>query len=270
MKKLSFEAFLERARTTHNDLYQYSECQNFSNTKKIPIICPRHGLFHQLPRKHLEGQGCQKCASKNNKLKSVRPWTYDEDQYIINNFNKKNISELALDLKRGRNFLKQRILELGLNRTHMRAAKFYKDIKLSKFESYKRGAQVRNLSFEIGIDDIWQLFLKQGRKCALTGWTISFKNPETASVDRIDSSLGYTKDNIQIVHKNINILKMDWSESFLFDASKAIFLNCKEKHKRKEIKWAVDNWHDTEHPFYAEVSDDENYQPIVRKYDDLF
>lgn len=45
-----------------------------------------------------------------------------------------------------------------------------------------------------------------GGKCALTGWNISIIE-NTASPDRIDSSKGYVKDNIQWVHKNVNISK---------------------------------------------------------------
>ena len=35
----------------------------------------------------------------------------------------------------------------------------------------------------------------------------------TASLDRIDSSKGYTKDNVQWVHKDINYIKRDLSDS---------------------------------------------------------
>ncbi len=268
MKKITNEIFFYRAKLLHGDRFDYSKSDFKSLEHRIIIICKKHGEFSQLPRKHLEGQGCKRCSARENQIKSVKPWEQKEDEYLKNNFNKP-IYILQKEMKRGKKFILNRIKELSINRESCRKIKKYEDIKLSKFESYKRGAEIRGFCFEIDIEDIWEKFLEQRGKCALTGWNISFKN-ETASLDRIDSSIGYTLKNIQIVHKDINILKMDWSESFLFDASKAIFLNCKEKHKRKEIKWAVDNWHDTEHPFYAEVSDDENYQPIVRKYDDLF
>jgi hypothetical protein len=32
-------------------------------------------------------------------------------------------------------------------------------------------------------------------------------NPQTASLDRIDSNKGYTKDNVVWVHKNVNAFK---------------------------------------------------------------
>lgn len=57
----------------------------------------------------------------------------------------------------------------------------------------------------------WELFLKQNRKCALSGEDIYFPkvNGEmgTASLDRIDSSKGYIQGNVQWVHKHINLMK---------------------------------------------------------------
>jgi len=65
------------------------------------------------------------------------------------------------------------------------------------------------------------LFIKQNKKCALTGLDIKFgvRNDKitgtyeetTASLDRIDSSKGYVKGNIQWVHKDINIMKNDFN-----------------------------------------------------------
>lgn len=66
---------------------------------------------------------------------------------------------------------------------------------------------------------IWELFLKQNRKCALSGIEIVFavgrKNQKntTASLDRIDSTKGYTKDNVQWVHKNVNSMKTNYKQS---------------------------------------------------------
>jgi hypothetical protein len=59
----------------------------------------------------------------------------------------------------------------------------------------------------ITIEDAWNLFLTQDRKCALTGLQIQLGNERTASLDRIDSSLGYVYGNVQWVHKDINRMK---------------------------------------------------------------
>lgn len=74
-----------------------------------------------------------------------------------------------------------------------------------------------NYEFNITIEDIWNQFLKQDRKCALSGVLLtlakdskpkSFKE-QTASLDRIDSTKGYTPENIQWVHKIVNKMKQN-------------------------------------------------------------
>jgi hypothetical protein len=61
----------------------------------------------------------------------------------------------------------------------------------------------------------WEL--QQG-KCALSGAPLLSEggSPYTASLDRTDSSKGYTADNIQWVCWIVNKMKMDWTqEEFL-------------------------------------------------------
>jgi hypothetical protein len=62
----------------------------------------------------------------------------------------------------------------------------------------------------------WDLFEQQGRKCALTGEPIELQrgtSPFTASLDRIDSDIGYIEGNVQWVHTDINIMKGVLSEA---------------------------------------------------------
>ena len=99
--------------------------------------------------------------------------------------------------------------------------KGYGEISSSLFNRIKLGATKRGFSFDITIEYIWELFLKQNCKCAISGMDIDFgtrflKSDCTASLDRIDSSLGYTKDNIQWTHKIINVMKMDLEEKQFF------------------------------------------------------
>lgn len=80
-----------------------------------------------------------------------------------------------------------------------------------------RNASDRGLEFDVSCELAWQVFLGQGRKCALSGESLQFctsvRDPKfTASLDRIDSGKGYTPDNIQWVHKTVNLIKMHLSE----------------------------------------------------------
>ena len=57
----------------------------------------------------------------------------------------------------------------------------------------------------------WDVFLKQGRKCAYTKLPLTFprtwKDIGNASLDRINSDAGYVEGNIQWVDKRVNIMK---------------------------------------------------------------
>lgn len=86
----------------------------------------------------------------------------------------------------------------------------YGDISGAKWSNIKNGAKDRKINFDIKIEYAWQLFLSQNKKCVFTGIELNFNEP-TASLDRIDSLVGYIEGNIQWVHKDIN--KMKWNLS---------------------------------------------------------
>lgn len=89
------------------------------------------------------------------------------------------------------------------------------ELGLRYFNTTRDNAKSRNLEFNLDIKDLWNLFLKQERKCALTGLILTWDNipkNQTASLDRIDSLKGYTIDNVQWVHKYANYMKMDFTQ----------------------------------------------------------
>ena len=59
--------FINKAKKIHNDKYDYSLVDYIHSKTKVKIICFEHGVFEQMPQKHLIGQGCSKC-SKTKKL----------------------------------------------------------------------------------------------------------------------------------------------------------------------------------------------------------
>ena len=104
----------------------------------------------------------------------------------------------------------------------------YREIPMGWFSKYflRKG---RKRTGNVTLEDIWQMYEAQERKCALSGVPISFKKTElgiSASIDRIDSNKEYTKDNIQLVHKDVNIMKnkfnqIDFIEFCILIADKA-------------------------------------------------
>jgi hypothetical protein len=110
--------------------------------------------------------------------------------------------------------------------------KKYKEIYGVFFSRIKHSAKKRHLEFKITIQQIWDLFIKQNRKCALSGLELKFSSLSdssdgTASLDRIDSRQGYITGNIQLVHKDINYMKQDLSDKEFIDYCKIIANNNK-------------------------------------------
>lgn len=91
-----------------------------------------------------------------------------------------------------------------------------------KWGGIKANAKMRNIPFELTIQQAWEKFLEQNRKCIYTGEELHFRRTsydyeyDTASLDRIDSLFGYTAGNFQWVHKKVNEIKWDLTnEKFL-------------------------------------------------------
>lgn len=86
----------------------------------------------------------------------------------------------------------------------------------------RSAAEKRGLALEVDMPFVKQLLKKQKNLCALSGLPIHFatsseeffNGEHTASLDRIDSKLGYTKKNVQWVHKDINKIKVNLDEEY--------------------------------------------------------
>lgn len=94
----------------------------------------------------------------------------------------------------------------------------YKYIHGHFVNTFKLGADIRNIYFNITAKDIWEQSEKQNRKCFFTGLHLTFpilskdRTSCNGSVDRIDSKIGYIPNNIQLVHKKINLMKQDMTQ----------------------------------------------------------
>ena len=61
------EDFIRKAQKIHSNKYDYSKVEYVNNRSKVCIVCPEHGEFLQIPDKHLQGEGCPKCCTKNRR-----------------------------------------------------------------------------------------------------------------------------------------------------------------------------------------------------------
>ena len=86
----TLEEFIQKAKTVHNDKYDYSKVEYINSQTKVKIICPEHGEFWQKPNSHLMGQGCPHCSGSApltvegfvRKAKAVHGDKYDYSQII--------------------------------------------------------------------------------------------------------------------------------------------------------------------------------------------
>jgi hypothetical protein len=92
-------------------------------------------------------------------------------------------------------------------------------ISSSRFTRMKRQAKERGIEFLLEIQDFEDKLLDQNYICALTGMELT---KETWSLDRIDSSKPYEVENIQWVHKDINIMKNKFEENYFIEMCKKV------------------------------------------------
>lgn len=114
------------------------------------------------------------------------------------------------------------------NKNHMWSG--YQEINGWFWNSIRASAKRRNIPFELTIQQGWDLFIQQGKRCSLSGLPLKFAESHkdqvtggtTASLDRIDSKKGYTLDNVQWVHKYVNIMKSNLQQCEFINICKLI------------------------------------------------
>lgn len=108
----------------------------------------------------------------------------------------------------------------------------YGDISKTFFSEIKRNAdggkgRRAKLDFNLTIEYLWNLFLEQNKKCFLSGIELKFPRINkdrsyTASLDRINSNIGYIEGNVQWVHKDINMMKNKYDQNYFIEICKLI------------------------------------------------
>lgn len=113
----------------------------------------------------------------------------------------------------------------------MRNRQLYSDATLAdKFYKAKWHSKRKGREFSISYEYILGLINTQNNKCALTGIQFSETfGPCYISIDRIDSSKGYTEDNIQLVLALINKMKLNLNQNDFINMCKAVYENSLQK-----------------------------------------
>ena len=85
---------------------------------------------------------------------------------------------------------------------------------------FRKNSKKRGIDFALSVDDVKAQYAKQHGRCVYTNEVIVMPgnflrifDKNVASIDRIDSQLGYTPDNIQLTTKTINMMKQTMSHN---------------------------------------------------------
>lgn len=101
--------------------------------------------------------------------------------------------------------------------------KGYEGITGSYWSALKKGAAQRGLKFSLTKTQAWDLFLRQDKKCALSGLPLILSYTEkNASLDRIDSSIGYVEGNVQWTLIELNYMKYRLTQERFLELCKAV------------------------------------------------
>lgn len=80
--RMNTESFIQKAREIHDDKYDYSITEYDGCRKHIKIKCNKHGIFEQMPYKHLQGHGCPYCQNSILEEKVAKELGNNNIEYV--------------------------------------------------------------------------------------------------------------------------------------------------------------------------------------------
>lgn len=188
------------------EVYQIKDKNRDHYRGHIKVKCTLCGTEHLIRSDILKSKSATKCRACSNKEKFLQ-----------------NVKDKKIDHK-------------GYSVGHQGTG----DLTKTQVLRIKNKALERNLEWseDMTTEFLWLLFEKQNHKCALTGLPITLTKGKnvpmqtnqrnldysgwTASLDRIDSNKGYIKENVQWVHRNINIMKNSYTEEYFLELCKNV------------------------------------------------
>lgn len=172
------------------------------------------------------------CYCKSCKGKSAKIWdANNKDKRKL--YDKKKIEKLK---ERNPNFYKDRYIR---NRKLVSRNPMYPTLPEQKLAILLRGAKKRaklkGRDFDITQDFLMNLWNNQDGKCILTNIKFDLYTSNTKcyspSLDRIDSSKGYTKDNVRLIIHAMNMGLSNWGTD-IFDKICINYYNINLKNKK--------------------------------------
>lgn len=95
--------------------------------------------------------------------------------------------------------------------------------------SLLRALKRRPTAKPVTISELMEMWGRQGGRCAVSGlkmtWYKGKATPTSVSIDRLDSSKGYSLENVRLICYAINTFKGRWSDDHMYEMSLAIIAN---------------------------------------------
>ena len=94
MAKFTVEAFVEKAKNSHGNRYDYSKVTTRDEKGRVTIVCKEHGEFNQNYSNHQNGAGCPSCKAVtigNNKRSSKQDWITNCNSLHANKYDYSNV-----------------------------------------------------------------------------------------------------------------------------------------------------------------------------------
>ena len=115
-------------------------------------------------------------------------------------------------------------LERRASEFHQGNFQFLKDILKEKIKSARKRARSKGKAFTIDYKDLLRTYNRQMGLCVYTEVPMKATNHHgyTPSLDRIDSQIGYTPENIQFLLHNVNTMKSNFTENVFIKLCKRV------------------------------------------------
>ena len=94
------------------------------------------------------------------------------------------------------------------------------ELTKTRYTKLQNSAKKRGIEFNVSMEYLWDLFLSQNKKCAITGDDLNFKSK--VSLDRINSDKGYIEGNVQWTTIQANLSKHIMSSQELLEFANKI------------------------------------------------
>jgi hypothetical protein len=180
---------------------QCKDCKEYRSLTDY-YICNKEPLRHY--------SSCKECTRLKSRIKYA------------------NLSEDQKNIER-----KKRLDSLDRERAKARSTKHYSTVE-GRAKILLKGVKDRDVSHDLDLQ--WFIDKLQVGKCEVTGIPFDFnphpvykKNPMSPSIDRINSSLGYQKENCRLVVWQYNMGKGETSDSEFLEFCRKLVSKYKEE-----------------------------------------